>query len=138
MRNLSRISIIVLNYNGRRHLDDCFSSLMALDYPQSHLELVFVDNASKDKSVDHMRRHFPQVRVIANGANVGFSAGNNVAAREATGDYAVFLNNDMRVASGFVKGLLSAIESGPRVRCTGAKILSWDGSSVDFGASAAH
>lgn len=138
MQQPPAVSVIVLNYNGLRHLDDCFASLNASDYPGDRLETILVDNASRDDSVSHVRAAFPKVRIVTNDANVGFSAGNNRGAREANGDYVVFLNNDMKVSPGFLKGLVSAIESDPNVKCAGAKIVNWDGSLIDFGGSAAH
>ena len=138
MTTVPLISVIVLNYNGLRHLDDCFTSLAALDHPADRVELIFVDNASSDGSVDYMRRAFPRVRIVANDTNVGYSGGNNIGVQHAQGDYVVFLNNDMRVAPSFLTHLIGAIRSGPDVRCAGAKIVNWDGTAIDFAAAGAH
>ena len=94
---LPTVSVVVLNYNGLKHLEPCFKSLLALGYPPARLELMFVDNASRDDSVRFMREQFPTVRVVETGANLGFAAGNNYGAEHATGDYVAFLNNDTRV-----------------------------------------
>jgi len=66
------VSIIVVNFNGRRFLEKCFSSIMSQTYPS--LELIFVDNGSKDGSVELVEKHFPGVKIIANGDNFGFAA----------------------------------------------------------------
>jgi GT2 family glycosyltransferase len=137
-QTLPRVSIVILNYNGRRHLPDCLSSLMALDYPEDQVEVLLVDNASRDGSVEYAKQQFPQVRVVVNEANLGFSAGNNRGAEAGTGEYVVFMNNDMRADAGLLKGLVQAIASAPNVKCAGAKILDWNGRLIDFAGSAAH
>ncbi|MGI2906906.1 glycosyltransferase family 2 protein [Tolypothrix sp. VBCCA 56010] len=132
MSYFPKVTVIVLNYNGLRHLKDCFSSLTSLDYPSDRLELMLVDNASKDGSVEYMQANYPQVRLVRNEDNLGFATGNNRGAREATGDYIIFLNNDMWVDPQFVRGLIQAVESEPEVVSAGAKILNWDGTRIDF------
>ena len=132
------VTVIVLNYNGLKHLEDCFSSLTRIGYPAERLELMLVDNASTDGSVEYIRTHYPQVRVVRSAENVGFGSGNNLGGREATGQYVVFLNNDMWVDPQFVRGLVRAIQSDPDAVCASAKILNWDGTQFDFAGSAAH
>jgi GT2 family glycosyltransferase len=138
MKDYPTVTVIVLNYNGRKHLQECLPSLLQLDYPGDQLELMLVDNASSDGSVEFIQSHYPQVRVVRSPENVGFAAGNNLGAREAAGQYVIFLNNDMRVDPRFVKGLVAAIRSDPEAVCAGAKILNWDGSKFDFAGAALH
>lgn len=138
IKNLPTITIIVLNYNGLSHLQDCFASLVQLDYPQDRLELMLVDNASTDGSVEYIKRHYPQVQVVQNAKNLGFAAGNNIGARAASSQYVVFLNNDMWVDPQFVRGLVKAVQSDPEVVGAGAKILNWDGTRYDFAGGALH
>ena len=137
MSELPSVTVAILNYNGLEHLAGCFSSLADIDYPPERLELVLLDNASTDGSVAYVKGHYPKVRVVVSSQNVGFAGGNNLAAREATGRYIVFLNNDMRVEAQFVRHLVKAVQSAPDVVCAGAKILNWDGSRLDFAGSAA-
>jgi GT2 family glycosyltransferase len=132
------VTIIVLNYNGLKHLQDCFSSLTKLDYPADRLELMVVDNASTDGSVAYMQSQYPHVRLVVSPDNVGFAAGNNLGTAAATGQYIVFLNNDMWVEPRFVHGLVQAVQSGPDVVCASAKILNWDGSEFDFAGAFVH
>lgn len=130
------VSIIVLNLNGREHLDRCFSSLRAIDYDMKRLECILVDNGSTDGSVRYMSTHHPWVRVIANQQNLGFSVACNLGARAAQGEILVFLNNDMRVEPGWLNPLIEALQSG--VDCAASLILSWDGSLVNFGGAGAN
>lgn len=124
---LPRVAIVILNYNGLRHLEGCFGSLSKLDYPKERLEVILIDNGSDDESVETMQREHGWVRLIVNESNVGFSAGCNQGARAAE-DAAVlvFLNNDMRVDPAWLRELV-----GPVVRkeciASSAKMYSWDG-----------
>lgn len=124
---LPRASIVILNLNGRHHLQGCFESLAKLDYPKEKLELILVDNASNDGSIEEMRQQHSDVRLFVNERNVGFAAGCNQGAREARepGVY-VFLNNDMRVEPEWLRELVAPIV---RAECsaTTSKMLSWDG-----------
>lgn len=130
--DLPRVSVIVLNYNGFWYLEDCFRSLEALNYPGDKLELILVDNASTDGSVEYVRANFPQVRIIQNPQNLGFCKANNIGAQEAKGEYIAFLNNDMRVDPGWLTELVKSISKEEDVVCVGGKILNWDGSKIDF------
>ena len=133
--DLPSISVIVLNYNGLQHLEPCFSSLLALDYPSDRLELILADNASTDGSREFMQEHFPQVRVLTMPHNYGFSRGNNQAAAQANGKYVAFLNNDMRVEPSWLSELVKPMMEAPDVIAVGSRILSWDGKRIDFAGS---
>jgi GT2 family glycosyltransferase len=88
-----RISVIVLNYNGRRWIEPCLSALAA-QAGAPPFEILFVDNGSTDGSTALVADRFPSVRIIENGRNLGFAAGNNAGARAAIGETLAFLNND--------------------------------------------
>lgn len=138
MPDLPSVTVIVLNYNGRQHLEGCLPSLLQLDYPADCLGLLVMDNGSTDGSVDFVEQQYPQVQMVRSDRNLGFAAGNNLAARHTDSRYVIFLNNDMRVDSHFVQGLVDAAQSNPEVVCAGAKILNWDGSKFDFAGAAPH
>lgn len=125
------VSVIILNFNGLMHLDPCFSSLAETDYP-GQVELILVDNGSTDPSVEHMERYHPHVQVVRSATNLGFTGGNNLGVRHASGEYVVFLNNDMRVTPEWLRHLLAPMQPDAGLICTGAKILRWDGHAVDF------
>jgi GT2 family glycosyltransferase len=126
------VSIVVLNWNGKQHLQSCLSSLLELDYPESRLEIILCDNGSIDGSVDFVQQNFTRVRVVALDRNYGFAEGNDRAARVAAGEWVGFLNNDMRVGPSWVKDMLLATDARPNVVCLASRILNWDGSATDF------
>ena len=125
-----RVSVIIVNWNGRDHLGPCLSSLLASDYPADRLEIVCVDNGSTDGSLELLQREFPTVRVVALPENRGFTGGNTAGVAAAAGDVLVFLNNDMRVEPDAVRHLVAALDG--HTACVAARVLSWDGRHVDF------
>jgi GT2 family glycosyltransferase len=129
--DLPRCAIVILNLDGRHHLAPCFETLRALDYPADRHEVILVDNASKDGSVEEMRSRHAWVRLIENRANVGFSAGCNQGARAAEdAEVLVFLNNDMRVEPSWLRELVSPIARG-ECAATTARMHSWDGKKIN-------
>jgi GT2 family glycosyltransferase len=125
------VSVIVLTVLGPTHLPDCLSSLRAQTYPADRREIIVVDNASRDDPMPAIREHYPDARVIRNPTNVGFSVGNNIGAKAATGEYVIFLNDDTRVHPDFLRELVgTAVRR--RATSVGARILSWDGTQIDF------
>jgi GT2 family glycosyltransferase len=128
---LPRVSIVILNYNGRHHLDLCFSSLAELDYPRDRLEVLLIDNGSEDGSVEEMRARHAWVRLIVNEKNLGFTGGCNQGANASTRpEVLVFLNNDMRVDREFLRELVGPIVRG-ECEATTAKMYSWDGKLIN-------
>jgi len=100
-------SIIVLNWNGKELLAECLPSVVeAVLYEGDNHEIIVVDNGSTDGSVEFLKEHFPQVKIVALEKNFYFSGGNNAAAKAAKNDILVFLNNDMYVEKDFLRPLL--------------------------------
>ena len=129
---LPTVSIVILNYNGKSHLDTCFQSLQQLDYPADKVEIMFVDNGSKDGSEEHVRQHWPELTIIQNNANLGFAEGNNVGARQSQQDVLVFVNNDTRVEPDWLTELVTPLLEADDVACSASKMVSWDGTQIDF------
>ena len=116
-----KASIIVLNWNGKRYLEECLHALFTQTY--SPYEIILVDNGSHDGSVDFVAERFPAVRIIENGENLGFAAGNNVAIRVARGDYIVTLNNDTRAEPDWLEELVKVVETDPKIGMCASKML---------------
>lgn len=91
------LSIIIVNYNTRRLLDDCLASLYAAEMPAGGMEIIVVDNASHDGSQALVAEKYPGVVLVANETNLGFAAANNRGVGVANGRYVLFLNSDTRV-----------------------------------------
>ena len=104
--SLPSISVLVLNLNGRGHLDACLSSLEAQVYPRERFEIEVVDNGSTDDSLAHIRARYPRVRLLALERNGGFCAPYNAAIQRCDSDFVALLNNDARVDPHWLSELL--------------------------------
>lgn len=120
-----KVSIIVLNYNGKKYLKNCFESLKKQTYP--NYEVIMVDNASTDGSVSYVQKCFPWVRVIQNSTNIGYAKANNEAEKEASGEYLLFLNMDTWVKPDLLNVLVSTVISNPKIGVCACTQLSYDG-----------
>jgi len=110
------VSVIVLAFNDKQYLNGCIESLLAQDYPVESYELIYADNASNDGSADHVKKHFPAVRVIQFKNNYGFAEGNNRAAEFANGKYIAFQNVDTIAHKRWLPELISALESDQNIK----------------------
>lgn len=117
------VSVIILNFNGKRWLKACLDSLGKSDYPKERYEVILGDNASTDDSMSFVRQHYPQVKVIAFEDNYGFCRSNNLCAKEALGEYLVFLNNDTSVTESWLSQLVQGVLSGTGIVSCASKIL---------------
>ena len=96
-QTLPLVSIIVLNYNGKKWLKACFDSVRKLNYPRNKYEVIMGDNASADDSVAFVKKNYPWIKIIRFDKNYGFCKSNNDCAKQAKGEYLAFLNNDTYV-----------------------------------------
>ena len=122
-------TILVLNYNGQKHLEGCLPSLAQLDYPGA--SVMVVDNGSTDGSLEYLRRAHPSVQVLALGSNRGFAPAYNIAVRQCTSDVVVLLNNDTRVEPTWLSSLVDVLERHGAAAAASC-MLDWDGHRIDF------
>ncbi len=133
---MSRVPVatLVLNLDGRRHLEACFRSLREEAARDPRLEPWLVDNGSRDGSVELVQERFPEVRVVALGENLGFAGAYDRVLRDEAllggRPLVALLNNDVRVAPGWLAPLVSAIEPSDVAIC-GSRLLSADGRTID-------
>ncbi len=106
-----RASVIISTWNGRHLLETCLPRVLrAVAEAEGEHEVIVVDDASTDDTVEYVRKEFPQVRLLALPRNLRFAGANNAAARVARGEFLVFLNNDMLVEPDFLAPLLAPFE----------------------------
>lgn len=120
------VSIIVVSYNGKEHLRECLRSLTAHAPGVKH-EVIVVDNASRDGSVQMVASEFPDVRLIALDRNTGFAAGANRGLETAAGEAVVFLNPDSLVKDDVFAPMLSYLREHPDIGILAPKLLDEDG-----------
>ena len=117
------IRLVVLNFNGGDHVLRCVEHLEALRWPQDRLDLVVVDNASTDGSVERIEAGHPRVRVIRSATNTGFPA-NNLGLRDLAGiDFVGLVNPDAFVEPDYLAPLVRALEADDRIGAACPKIL---------------
>ncbi|WP_171172428.1 glycosyltransferase family 2 protein [Ruegeria sp. HKCCA0370] len=115
------VSIVIVNWNTRDILRDCLMSI-SRQTRKPH-EVIVVDNASSDGSVDLVRDEFPDVRLIANDTNRGFSAANNQGLEIARGDNLLLLNPDTIILDDAIDTMLDWLDQHPDVGCAGCQVL---------------
>jgi len=120
---MPRVSVIILNWNGRKFLTKCLDSLAAQSYRD--FETILVDNGSTDGSVDYVQGAYPQVRLVALPENTGFAEGNNRGLAVCNGEYIVTLNNDTRLEPDFLGELVRAVDSDHRAGMAAAKMRNY-------------
>jgi GT2 family glycosyltransferase len=109
------LSIIIVSYNTKQLLEECLQSLAEAEQPANGAEIIVVDNASADGSQAMVRKKFPDVHLLANAENVGFSTANNLGAAVAEGRVLLFLNSDTRLAKEALVQPLDYLEAHPQV-----------------------
>ena len=130
------VSIIVLNWNGKRLLKECLTSLSDTQY--SAFRVVAVDNGSTDGSAEMVRREFPSVELIETGRNFGYPGGNNIGLRyvmeKHSPDYVLLLNNDTRVIDPqWLSWLVKRFESDEGIGIVGCLLVTPTGTAQRVG-----
>ncbi len=118
------VSIIIINWNGKDLLRICLTSLFRQDY--KNIEVILVDNASTDGSVEWVEQKYPQVKIIINKENLGFAQANNIGYKKAKGEYVLFLNNDTKVTTNFIVELWKVLRKNKQIGGVQSKILFMD------------
>ena len=132
------ISIITVNYNG---LNDTCALIDTIPFDEYSLEVIVVDNASREDEASVISERYPQVKVIRSNKNLGFAGGNNLGIKAALGDYLFFVNNDtlffrgtrceVRVAG--IDSLIERLKSNPHIGAVCPKIrFAWDDAPIQF------
>jgi len=119
------VSIVILNYNGLKFVEKCLESVLKTDH--DNFELIFIDNASTDGSLEYVQKQFShdhRLRIIRNQKNMGFAEGNNIGAKTARGNYIVFLNIDTIVESSWLRELVNVMDVDPKAGVCQSKLLS--------------
>ena len=118
---MKKVSIVVLNWNGKKLTEDCLKSIkQKTRYPD--YEVIVVDNGSRDGSLE-MYKKFKSVKLIKNPENKGFSYANNQGFEVAKGDYYFMLNNDTLVTEGWLENMVKVIEGDERIAAVGCQLI---------------
>ena len=119
---MNMVSIIIPNYNGGDLLYNCIDSIYK-NISIKDFELIVVDNASTDDSINRMKSNFESVKIISSNSNLGYSGGCNLGATHASGKYLLFLNNDTEHSNEWIEKLVYFLDSNSKIAAVQPKIL---------------
>src|SRR4030066_1284417 len=121
------LSIIIVNWNTKEYLLHCIDSILQKK-GSIPMEIIVIDNGSRDRSGEEVKREFPGLRLIENGRNLGFAKAVNQGLRVSSGRYLLLLNPDTQLREGAIENLVSFMESHAEAGVAGAQLLKGDGS----------
>ncbi|TCV18604.1 hypothetical protein EDC17_10105 [Sphingobacterium alimentarium] len=108
MINYPKVSVVILNWNGRFFLEKFLPSVYNSTYP--NIEFVIGDNGSTDDSLDFVKANYPQIRIIQNDQNYGFAGGYNKVLEQVQTDYYILLNSDVEVTTHWIEPVIEMME----------------------------
>ncbi len=128
-----KLSIIIISYNTKQLLQNALNTI----YSQisSQIEIIVVDNDSQDESPQMVKKYFPNVKLIKNKQNLGFSRANNQGIEHSQGEYILLLNSDTLTQKGALQTIIDFMDSNPQVGIASPKLLNGDGSIQPNGGS---
>lgn len=118
------VSIIIINWNEKEYLNKCIASLFKQTY--KNIEIIVVDNASEDGSLQYIRKKFSKIKFIINKTNLGYATANNIGYKASKGKYILFLNNDTIVSKNFLIELIKTLTEDKNIGGIQSKILLMD------------
>jgi N-acetylglucosaminyl-diphospho-decaprenol L-rhamnosyltransferase len=121
-----KLSVVIICWNDLRVIRECLRSIYG-GTSSIDLEVIVSDNGSTDGSIEFIRQNYPDVRVLENGANLGFGKGNNVGIRASTAEYVLILNPDTIIHDGALDRLVHFADKHPGVGGVGCRVLNPDG-----------
>jgi GT2 family glycosyltransferase len=131
MKEKPVLSIVIVSWNVREDLRECLQSLLREEgsrLESGEIEIIVVDNASTDGTAEMVNLEFPQVKLLVNSQNLGYTKANNIGINHSRGKYILLLNPDTVVHQGALQALIDCAESHPEAGIIGAKLLNPDGS----------
>lgn len=122
--NLPSVAIVILNWSGRKFLEQFIPSVMASTY--GNKRIIVADNASTDDSVGFLQQRFPTVEIIQHVNNSGYAKGYNSALKKVKADYFVLLNSDVEVTSNWIEPIISLMEKDLNIAACQPKLLAYE------------
>jgi len=104
------LSIIIVSFNTKEFIKKCISAIYRSDFPKDRYEVIVVDNASSDGTAEEIEKKFPEIFVIKNKENIGFSKANNMGIKKSRGKFILFLNPDTEVDKSTLSYMISFME----------------------------
>ncbi len=125
---MKRITVIIVNWNGKRFLSECLNALKNQTYQA--FSIILADNGSEDGSADFVAQNFPEVRLIRLSHNTGFAVANNIALKQVDTEYAALLNNDAVPEKMWLETLILALDTHADAGFAASKMLFYDAPQI--------
>lgn len=122
IHHIPSVAVVILNWNGRHHLEKFLPSVMATRY--ENLSVVVADNCSSDDSISFLQQNYPSINRLNLDKNYGFAEGYNRALQKLTAEYFVLLNSDVEVSENWIMPIIELMESNKNIAVCQPKILS--------------
>ncbi len=123
MKRKPKVAIVILNWNGKKYLEQFLPSVFATNY--SNHEIIIADNDSSDSSILFLQKNYPSARIIHLRKNYGFAKGYNEALKRIAADYYVLLNSDVEVNPDWLQPMVNLLESDKLIAACQPKLLSY-------------
>ena len=124
--NYPKVSIITVNFNGKKFLKRFFDYVFRLNYPKNKLRVILVDNVSTDNSVEFVKKNYPKVKIIQNNIN-NYCKALNLGIEASNAKYLALVNNDTRLDKNWLIELIKVISKDKEIAAVGSKILNMAG-----------
>lgn len=118
-----KVAVVILNWNGKKYLEQFLPQI--IEYSQPYAEVIVADNASTDNSISFLSEKYPQISVLRNSSNGGFSKGYNDALKQIDAEYFCLLNSDIEVTPNWIEPIIELMDSDPKIAVCQPKIRSW-------------
>ena len=119
----SSVAIVILNYNGKKHLETFLPSVLNTTY--EHAKVIIADNGSTDDSITFLAANYPSITCLQRDTNEGFAGGYNWALSLVDADYFVLLNSDVEVTPNWLEPMVSLLDNNNNIAACQPKILSY-------------
>ena len=120
---MAKVAVVILNWNGKRYLEQFLPVL--IKYLPDYAEIIIADNASSDDSVNFLKTHYPDIRVLEHERNEGFARGYNLAFEKVEAEYYCLLNSDIEVTEHWIEPIIEMMDTNPKIAAVQPKLLSY-------------
>lgn len=120
---MTKLAIVILNWNGRKYLEKFLPSLMR--FLPDYAEIVVADNASSDDSVSFLKAQYPSIRILEHTENEGFAKGYNHALQNVEAQYYCLLNSDIEVTEHWIEPIIEQMDGNEKIAAVQPKLLSY-------------
>ena len=120
----NKLAISLVTYNAERYLPFCLSSLFEQSF--NDFSVLVIDNGSSDRTIQHLKENYPQIKIVSHSSNIGFAKAHNQAISWSKAKYICLLNQDVILEKDYLKNLVEFLDYNEKVASVTGKILSWD------------